>query len=118
MDGASSNLFPHLARNSNQVDNSPSDCKASLDQSVTRPALCHLDVGVIESLPPEVFSELNDAYGGKLVAFVSKDKGKSNSIGDGEVKGSSPSMHSQKVAKGWCFSHINLLLATFSLATN
>ncbi|XP_030475522.2 DNA repair protein REV1 [Syzygium oleosum] len=118
VDGASSNLFPHLARNSNQVDNSPSDCKASLDRSVTRPALCHLDVGVIESLPPEVFSELNDAYGGKLVAFVSKDKGKSNSIGDGEVRGSSPSMHSQKVVKGWCLSRINLLLATFSLATN
>ncbi|KAI3413115.1 uncharacterized protein J3R85_016475 [Psidium guajava] len=116
--GVSSNLFPHLARNSNQVDDSPSDCKASSDRSVTQPALCHLDIGVVESLPPEVFSELNDAYGGKLVAFVSKGKGKSNSIGDGEVRGSSPSMHSQQVVKGWCFSHINLLLATFSLATN
>ncbi|XP_048128864.1 DNA repair protein REV1 isoform X3 [Rhodamnia argentea] len=98
--GVSSNLFPHLARNSNQVDDSPSDCKASLDRSVTRPALCHLDIEVIESLPPEVFSELNDAYGGKLVAFVSKGKGKSNSIADGEVRGSSPSKHSQQVVKG------------------
>ncbi|XP_039158194.1 DNA repair protein REV1 [Eucalyptus grandis] len=118
VDGASSDMFPHLAQNSNQVDDSPSDCKASLDQSITRPALCHLDIGVIKSLPPEVFSELNDAYGGKLVAFVSKGKGKSNSKGDGEVSGSSPSMHSQQVVKGWCFSLINLSLATFSLATN
>ncbi|KAF8013762.1 hypothetical protein BT93_I1580 [Corymbia citriodora subsp. variegata] len=100
VDGASSNLFPHLARNSNQVDDSSSDCKASLDRSVTRPALCHLDIGVIKSLPPEVFSELNDAYGGQLVAFVSKGKDKSSSVGDGEVSGSSPSLHSQQVVNG------------------
>lgn len=34
------------------------------------PPLSHLDVEVIESLPPELFSELNAMYGGKLVDFM------------------------------------------------
>ena len=39
------------------------------------PPLCHLDSGVIESLPPEIFSELNEIYGGKLAEFLAKRKG-------------------------------------------
>lgn len=40
------------------------------------PPLCDLDMGVIENLPPDLFSELNNRYGGKLVTFMSKRKGK------------------------------------------
>ncbi|KAL8156172.1 DNA repair protein REV1 [Apium graveolens] len=40
------------------------------------PALCDLDMGVIENLPPDLFSELNNRYGGKLITFLSKHKGK------------------------------------------
>ncbi|XP_063940791.1 DNA repair protein REV1 isoform X3 [Daucus carota subsp. sativus] len=40
------------------------------------PPLCDLDMGVIENLPPDVFSELNNRYSGKLISFMSKRKGK------------------------------------------
>lgn len=40
------------------------------------PPLCDLDMGVIENLPPDVFSELNNRYGGKLISLMSKRRGK------------------------------------------
>lgn len=43
------------------------------------PPLSDLDSDVLESLPPEIFSEINDLYGGKLKNFISKRK--SESIG-------------------------------------
>lgn len=49
--------------------------RASGDPISTPPPLCHLDVEVIRNLPPEVFSELNEIYGGKLVDFIAKGKG-------------------------------------------
>lgn len=41
------------------------------------PPLYDLDMEVIECLPPELFSELNQIYGGKLVEFIAQSKGKS-----------------------------------------
>lgn len=41
------------------------------------PLLQDLDIGVIQSLPPELFSELNEMYGGKLGGFISQSKMKS-----------------------------------------
>ncbi|CAH9091138.1 unnamed protein product [Cuscuta epithymum] len=38
------------------------------------PPMHDLDVGVIESLPPELLSELNDMYSGELLRFISKKK--------------------------------------------
>ncbi|KAH9655847.1 DNA repair protein REV1 [Citrus sinensis] len=55
-----------------QMDNNLSSCQASSNQ--TLPPLCHLDMGVVENLPPELFSELNETYGGKLVDFIAKNK--------------------------------------------
>lgn len=40
------------------------------------PPLQDLDVAVIECLPPEVVSEINDMYGGKLLGFISESKSK------------------------------------------
>ncbi|KAL3515331.1 hypothetical protein ACH5RR_022233 [Cinchona calisaya] len=40
------------------------------------PALHDLDIGVIESLPPEILSEINALYAGELTSFISKKKGK------------------------------------------
>ncbi|KAL1557925.1 DNA repair protein REV1-like isoform X4 [Salvia divinorum] len=40
------------------------------------PPLQDLDVAVIESLPPEVVSEINEMYGGKLLGFISASKNK------------------------------------------
>ncbi|XP_057247657.1 DNA repair protein REV1 isoform X3 [Beta vulgaris subsp. vulgaris] len=42
------------------------------------PSLDDLDLGVIESLPPELFSEINDIYGGKLTDLISKRKVKTS----------------------------------------
>ncbi|GLT76694.1 hypothetical protein SLA2020_483390 [Shorea laevis] len=44
------------------------------------PPLCNLDIGVIESLPPELLSELNEIYCGKLVDLIAGGKGESTSF--------------------------------------
>lgn len=46
--------------------------------AVVLPSLDDLDLGVIESLPPELFSEMNDMYGGKLSDLISRSRGKSS----------------------------------------
>lgn len=43
---------------------------------VSPPPLCNLDIGVIRSLPPELFSELNEIYGGKLIDLLAKSRDK------------------------------------------
>ncbi|PIN17326.1 Translesion DNA polymerase - REV1 deoxycytidyl transferase [Handroanthus impetiginosus] len=53
-----------------------SNSEISVAQSANLPPLQDLDVTVIESLPPEVFSEINDMYGGKLLGFISEHKSK------------------------------------------
>lgn len=45
-------------------------------QTASLPPLEDLDVAVLESLPPEVVSEINDMYGGKLLGYISKIKSK------------------------------------------
>ncbi|XP_024021251.1 DNA repair protein REV1 isoform X2 [Morus notabilis] len=60
----------------NSVGNNPSSDEPSLNSNSAPPPLSHLDFGVIGSLPPEIFSELNKIYGGKLVDFVAKSKSK------------------------------------------
>ncbi|XP_043710957.1 DNA repair protein REV1 isoform X4 [Telopea speciosissima] len=51
-----------------------------LNQVSALPPICHLDRGVIESLPPEIFSEVNEMYGGKLVDFMETNKDKCGSL--------------------------------------
>ncbi|KAL8540403.1 hypothetical protein ACS0TY_001857 [Phlomoides rotata] len=46
-------------------------------QTTTLPLLQDLDMAVIESLPPDVVSEINDMYGGKLLGFISENKSRS-----------------------------------------
>ncbi|XP_019055686.1 PREDICTED: DNA repair protein REV1 isoform X3 [Nelumbo nucifera] len=50
--------------------------KACLNQVSSLPPLSHLDMGVIESLPSEIISEVNEMYGGKLIYLIEKGKGK------------------------------------------
>lgn len=62
------------------MDNNPSTSGSSLEKVSAVPPLCHLDFGVIESLPSELFAELNEIYGGELVDFVkNKCNGESTS---------------------------------------
>ncbi|XP_059313959.1 DNA repair protein REV1 isoform X3 [Lycium ferocissimum] len=49
---------------------------AGFGQSGTLPPMNELDIGVIESLPPEVFSEINDMYDGKLAHFIIENRSK------------------------------------------
>lgn len=54
--------------------------EASLNQVSGLPAVCDLDMGVLESLPPELLSEINAIYGGKLSDFIRKRKGKNGNV--------------------------------------
>ncbi|XP_062090066.1 DNA repair protein REV1 [Humulus lupulus] len=65
----------------NSVDSNPSNGESSFNSNSAPPPFSHLDFGVVGNLPPDIFSELNEIYGGKLVDFVAK----SNSKGKGKV---------------------------------
>lgn len=97
-DGVSGQLCANSVGLSIEMDNNMSNGEACQNQVSELPPLCHLDMGVIESLPPEVFSELNETYGGKLVDLIAKSKGKSESIS------SSLSTHSHARVEGESFS--------------
>ncbi|KAJ1388369.1 UmuC domain [Sesbania bispinosa] len=79
MDGISSPECRDSQGSSVQIDKKIQNNQASSDPNTTPPPLCHLDVEVIQNLPPEVFSELNEIYGGKLVDYIAKGKGTSES---------------------------------------
>lgn len=66
MIGTSGQLFPDQTGFSAQVDN---DSSSGISAP---PPLSHLDMGVVKSLPAELFSELNEIYGGKLTDFIAK----------------------------------------------
>ncbi|KAF7144242.1 hypothetical protein RHSIM_Rhsim05G0088900 [Rhododendron simsii] len=60
-----------------QIGTNPSNSEAPLNHNLALPALGDLDLGVVASLPPDLFSEINDIYDGKLINLISKKKGKS-----------------------------------------
>ncbi|KAG5548212.1 hypothetical protein RHGRI_013793 [Rhododendron griersonianum] len=60
-----------------QIGTNPSNYESPLNHNLTLPALGDLDLGVVASLPPDLFSEINDIYDGKLMNLISKRKGKS-----------------------------------------
>ncbi|GAV62320.1 LOW QUALITY PROTEIN: BRCT domain-containing protein/IMS domain-containing protein/IMS_C domain-containing protein [Cephalotus follicularis] len=79
IDGTSDQVCPDSNWHSAQVDNvNTSNCEAY--QALGLPSLNNLDMGVIESLPPELFSELNEVYSGELLDFIAKNKGRSEDI--------------------------------------
>ena len=89
MIGTSGQLFPDQTGFSAQVDtNSSSGISAP-------PPLSHLDMGVVKSLPAELFSELNEIYGGKLTDFIAKSSVASENINSYP---STPSAEGQELA--------------------
>ena len=63
-----------LPGSSVEMDNKIPNNQASTNPISTPPPLCNLDVEVIRNLPPEVFSELNEIYGGKLIDYIANSK--------------------------------------------
>lgn len=49
------------------------------------PPLSELDLEVLESLPPEILSEMNDLYGGKLKGFLLKRKSEDVGVGTSSI---------------------------------
>ncbi|KAK7308786.1 hypothetical protein RJT34_05017 [Clitoria ternatea] len=79
MDGTSNCECRDLQGSSVQMDNKIPNNQSSLNSISTPPPLCNLDVEVIRNLPPEVFSELNEIYGGKLIDYIADRKDTSES---------------------------------------
>ncbi|KAH0924273.1 hypothetical protein HID58_024291 [Brassica napus] len=46
------------------------------DTNSSLPPMCHLDMEVLENLPPELLTELDGTYGGKLFELIEKKRGK------------------------------------------
>lgn len=56
--------------------NSAEPSVQSGDTNSSLPPMCHLDMGVLENLPSELLSELDETYGGKLFELIEKKRGK------------------------------------------
>ncbi|KAK8568205.1 hypothetical protein V6N13_106139 [Hibiscus sabdariffa] len=74
MDVNSSLLHNASVENSVHGTNNASNGGGCSKQNSSIPPLGHLDMGVVESLPLELLSELNEIYGGKLVEMITKRK--------------------------------------------
>ncbi|XP_056683408.1 DNA repair protein REV1 isoform X2 [Spinacia oleracea] len=100
-----------LAGPSAMVSNPPYH-QTHLNPGVALPSLDDLDLGVIKSLPPELFSEINDMYGGKLTDLISKMKGKAGfhsvcSMPMEEVEGELLHEHEVRASAGVQTDNIN-----------
>ncbi|XP_013593369.1 PREDICTED: DNA repair protein REV1 isoform X2 [Brassica oleracea var. oleracea] len=56
--------------------NSAEPSVQSDDTNSSLPPMCHLDMEVLENLPPELLLELDGTYGGKLFELIEKKRGK------------------------------------------
>ncbi|KAG7612131.1 UmuC domain [Arabidopsis suecica] len=56
--------------------NSEESSIQSGDTNSSLPPMCYLDMEVLENLPPELLSELDGTYGGKLFELIEKKRGK------------------------------------------
>ncbi|KAI3448143.1 hypothetical protein Pfo_004808 [Paulownia fortunei] len=66
----------NVTRSSVETGAGLSSSEFGVPQTASLPPLQDLDMAVLESLPPEVVSEINDMYGGKLLGFISKNESK------------------------------------------
>ncbi|KAK1423808.1 hypothetical protein QVD17_19117 [Tagetes erecta] len=111
----------HQSRSNSDVGNMLPNREANRSSDV--PPLSDLDTDVLESLPPEIFSEINDLYGGKLQDLMSKHKLESiragtSSILPGNVEGvgpqSKPRITSENVAAASTSPNIDMMPSSLS----
>ncbi|XP_058778555.1 DNA repair protein REV1-like isoform X3 [Vicia villosa] len=74
-DGPSVHECGNLPGSSVPMENNIQDNQARADVTLTTPPLDFLDMEVMKNLPPELFSEFNKVYGGKLADYITKGKG-------------------------------------------
>ncbi|CAK8539097.1 unnamed protein product [Lathyrus sativus] len=74
-DGPSVHECGNLPGSSVPMENNIQDNQARADPMLTTPPLSGLDMEVMRNLPPELFSEFNEVYGGKLADYITKGKG-------------------------------------------
>ncbi|CAI8587304.1 unnamed protein product [Vicia faba] len=74
-DGPSVHECRNLPGSSVPMENNIQDNQARADQILSPPLLSGLDMEVMSNLPPELFSEFNEFYGGKLADYITKGKG-------------------------------------------
>ncbi|XP_051132548.1 DNA repair protein REV1 isoform X2 [Andrographis paniculata] len=69
---------PHsnITGSSIRTDSSLSHSETGVSKNANLPCLPDLDMTVIDALPPEVVSEINQMYGGMLYEFISENKSK------------------------------------------
>ncbi|KAI8555398.1 hypothetical protein RHMOL_Rhmol05G0171700 [Rhododendron molle] len=70
-------LSTHFMGPSVQIGTNTSNSEVPLNHDLALLALGDLNLGVVASLPADLFSEINDIYDGKLINLISKKKGKS-----------------------------------------
>ncbi|KAK1276508.1 DNA repair protein REV1 [Acorus gramineus] len=75
VDAPGSSFQPHI--------NQPSGARITEEPTIL-PPICSIDVEVLKSLPPEIISEINDMYSGRLTEFleVNKMKDDKGSVSD------------------------------------
>ncbi|KAL2939188.1 DNA repair protein REV1, partial [Bienertia sinuspersici] len=100
---------------SSMMISNPSSHETSSNTVAVLPSLEDLDLGVIKSLPPELFSEINDVYGGKLTALISKSKGKAvfqsgSAVSVQEVEGNDY----QSIWESGCIRNFISILSNFN----
>ncbi|KAG9440398.1 hypothetical protein H6P81_020563 [Aristolochia fimbriata] len=96
--GGTNKGFPLLVGSSSCTRKTGSG--ACSDQLPNLPAISELDLTVIESLPPEIFSEINQMYYGKLIHVMQRTKFENNDCSSSgsikllqDVKGTKAAVH-------------------------
>ncbi|KAL8255397.1 hypothetical protein R6Q59_033618 [Mikania micrantha] len=111
----------HQPRSNSDYSNNLSTQEANNSSDV--PPLSDLDSDVLESLPLEILSEINDLYGGKLMNFMSKQKLESIGVGTssnlhGRVQGvtpeSEPGIISESIAAASTIQNIDIMPSSLS----
>ncbi|XP_050210154.1 DNA repair protein REV1 [Mercurialis annua] len=72
----SASAIPKKRHSISSISHERANSDPGLQRTSAPPPISDLDMSVIKSLPPEVFSELNGIYGGKLIDFIAQNKGK------------------------------------------
>ncbi|KAL5707124.1 hypothetical protein ACHQM5_025211 [Ranunculus cassubicifolius] len=91
LDGNSVKIPRNSTGLSHQGHTNQSRGEAAPSRESTLPSINDLDMGVIQSLPPEIFSEMNEMYGGRLSKLLEKNEDteykRNDSVSNSSIRG-------------------------------